>query len=59
LQVWAQIDREGLALNQKAELEDVLISDAFDRALNAARRAGATGELNPQFFNYHQTPVVG
>eukprot|EP00962_Isochrysis_galbana_P005752 scaffold1553_cov132-Isochrysis_galbana.AAC.3 len=58
-QVWAEMDREGLALNQKAQLEDVLVSDAFDRALNAARRAGATGELNPQFYNYHHTPVIG
>jgi len=57
--IWAEMDREGLALNKKAQLEDVLISDAFDRALNIARRAGATGELNPQFSNYYQIPVIG
>jgi len=53
------MDREGLALNKKAQLDDVLLSDAFDRALTAARRSGATGELNPQFYNYHETPLLG
>mmetsp|Transcript_42617 Transcript_42617/g.138219 ORF Transcript_42617/g.138219 Transcript_42617/m.138219 type:complete len:204 (+) Transcript_42617:309-920(+) len=58
-QVWAEMDREGLALKKGAQLDDVLVSDCFDRALNAARRAGATGELNPIFTNYHSVPVIG
>ena len=58
-QVWAEMDREALGLKKGAVLDDVLVSDAFDRALSAARRAGAVGELNPQFYNYSQTPSVG
>lgn len=39
-------------------LDDVLISDAFDRLLAIARKNGAIGSLDPQFHNYHHTPLL-
>ena len=33
-------------------------SDVFDRCLETARRAGAIGELDPQFHNYHDVPTL-
>ena len=57
--VWAELDREGLGSKPKTTLDDVLLSDAFDRALTLARKSGAVGELEPHFYNYHEAPVVG
>ena len=39
-------------------LDDVLISDAFDRLLAIARKNGAIGSLDPQFHNYHHIPLL-
>jgi hypothetical protein len=57
--MWAELDREGLGNKRAATLDDVLVSDAFDRALTIARRGGAVGELNPLFYNYYEAPKVG
>ena len=57
--VWAQLDREGLGLKRAATLDDVLLSEAFDAALNLARAKGAVGQLEPLFHNYYQVPTVG
>ena len=57
--VWADIDKEGLGLKKGAKLDDVLMSDAFDRALELARKGGAQGSLEPTFHNYHDIETVG
>ena len=46
--MWADIDREGLGNKRAVTLDDVLVSDVFERCLNIARKHGATGELNPR-----------
>ena len=45
--VWADIDKEGLGNKKGATLDDVLVSDVFDRALDLARKGGAQGALDP------------
>ena len=57
--VWADIDREGLGAKKGASLDDVLVSDVFDRALTLARRGGAIGELTPVVHNYHDIETIG
>jgi hypothetical protein len=57
--IWVDVDREGLGSKKSATLDDVLLSDAFDRALDIARRGGAVGSLDPTFHNYHQMEVIG
>ena len=57
--IWAELDKDGLGNKKDLCLDDVLLSDAFDRCLTTARRAGAIGELDPQFHNYWQLPVIG
>ena len=57
--VWADIDREGLGAKKGASLDDVLVSDVFDRALTLARRGGAIGELTPVVNNYHDIETIG
>ena len=57
--IWCELDREGLGANREATLDDVLLSDAFDRCLNVARKGGAVGSLEPTFHNYMQeVPVL-
>jgi len=57
--IWAEVDREGLGQKRATTLDDVLLSDAFDRALTLARKGGAVGELIPHFYNYFEAPTVG
>ena len=56
--VWADIDKEGLGNQKGATLDDVLISDGFDRALELARKGGAQGALEPIFHNFHQMETI-
>ena len=58
-EMWADVDREGLGTKKGASLDDVLLSDAFDRCLALARRSGAVGELEPLFHNYFETQTIG
>ncbi|KAL3897598.1 MAG: hypothetical protein SGPRY_013019, partial [Prymnesium sp.] len=40
-QIWADVDREALGVKTGATLDDVLVSDIFDRCLTVARKTGA------------------
>ena len=57
--VWCDMDREGLGMKKAATLDDVLLSDVFDRCLALARKGGAVGALDPTFHNYHQVETIG
>jgi hypothetical protein len=57
-QMWVELDKEGLGHKKDLSLDDVLVSDAFDRLLAIARKSGAIGSLDPQFHNYHDIPVL-
>lgn len=57
--VWADLDREGLANKPGTALDDVLVSEAFERALELARKSGAVGQLDPIFNNYHNIETIG
>ena len=57
-QLWADIDKEGLGNQKGATLDDVLVSDGFDRALELARKGGAQGALEPIFHNFHQMETI-
>ena len=47
-----------LGSKRGATLDDVLLSDAFDRCLELARKGGAVGSLEPLFHNYLDAEVV-
>ena len=45
-------------MKKGASIDDVLVSDIFDRCLTTARKAGAVGHLEPLFHNYYETEVI-
>tara|TARA_B110001452_G_scaffold7052_1_gene6342 strand:- start:398 stop:1879 length:1482 start_codon:yes stop_codon:yes gene_type:complete len=59
IDMWVELDKEGLGNKKDLCLDDVLLSDAFDRCLTTVRKSGAIGELDPQFHNYWHLPVIG
>ncbi len=58
VRMWTGKDTEGVGKQATASLDDVLITDIFDRALALARKHGASGELTPIFNNYATDTVT-